>query len=273
MKSVIFLPVLFFAVWAASVPVFAATPQSISISDIPASIDQNQSFEMSVSFVCPSCTGDSYLRGAFYPSGTSYFGFTQDNVGGWSNAPASNCQTYFRVALSDFNKEGTWSGKLSVKPDTESSFYAGPGEYIFKVGRYTPSCGSASLWSAEKIIAVTGPTATPTPTPIPTSVPTNTPAPTQTPTPTPTAIAATPTPTPVKTPTPTAENEDILDGAFISNDSPEDEEYDVLGEMIVSEVGIATSSPVPYTTIIPLLFVGVGTLLLSIATVIQKKKP
>jgi hypothetical protein len=85
-----------------------------------------------------------------------------------------------------------------VKPDTASSYYNGPGEYLFKVGRYTPSCSSASVWSAEETIAITGPT------PTPTSSPTNTPIPTAIPTSTPTPkLASTPTskPTPKLSPT------------------------------------------------------------------------
>jgi hypothetical protein len=169
-------------------PVIAAT--QISISDIPLTIDQANDFEVSILFACSSCTSDSYLRGVFYPSGSSYFGYTQDNSGNWSNAAGGSCTSYYKVLLSDLSKEGTWSGKLKVKPDIENGFYNGPGEYLFKVGRYTPSCGSPT-WSSEATVAITGPTPTPTsaPTPVPTSTPT--PAPTN-------------TPTPIKTPTPTS---------------------------------------------------------------------
>lgn len=158
--------------------VFAAT-QSLSTNNVPLTIDQSQDFDVNVTFSCPSCSTDSYLRGVFYPNGTSYFGYTQDNSGNWSNAAGGNCTTYFKVAQTDLSKEGTWSGTLKVKLDTGSSYYAGPGEYLFKVGRYTPSCSSASVWSTETTIAITGPTPTPTAsptnTPAPTSVPVNTP--------------------------------------------------------------------------------------------------
>lgn len=161
---------------------FAVT-QSISLSNLPSTIDQSQEFSLSLSFSCPGCS-DSYLRGVFYPSGSSYFGYTKDNNGNWSNAPGSNCTSFFKIAQSDL-QTGSWSGVLSFKPDISSSYYNGPGEYSFKVGRYTSSCGSPSTWSNEATIAITGPT--------PTFSPTNTPTPPQ--------PTSTPLPTPSKTPT------------------------------------------------------------------------
>jgi hypothetical protein len=170
--------------------IFAATSQSLSINDTPLTIDQSQEFEIGATFICSNCTSDSYLRSVFYPSGSSYFGFTQDNNGNWNNATGGNCTTYFKITQADFSKEGTWSGKLKVKPDIASPYYGGPGEYLFKVGRYTSSCGSP-LWSGEVTVAITGPT------PTPTAAPANTPTPTNTPT----SIS---TPTPKVTVTPTA---------------------------------------------------------------------
>ena len=170
--------------------VFAAT-QVLSTDNIPLTIDQSQEFDVGIIFTCSNCTTDSYLRGVFYPSGSSYFGYTQDNNGNWSNAAGGNCTTYFKIAQTDLSKDGTWSGKLKVKPDKESTYYNGPGEYLFKVGRYTPSCSSASVWSTESTIAITGPTPTPTPAPTNTPTPTSTPVPTSTPTPKPTLTPTT----------------------------------------------------------------------------------
>lgn len=164
--------------------VFSAT--SISFSNAPVTIDQEQEFEADVTLICTGCTSDSFLRGVFYPSGTSYFGYTQNNAGEWVNAPGSSCTQYFKITLSDL-VEGSWSGKLKVKPDITSSYYASPGEYLFKIGRYTGSC--STTWSSETTIAITGPT------PTPTSEPANTPTPTATPTVKPT-LTSTPTNTP-----------------------------------------------------------------------------
>jgi hypothetical protein len=189
MKAVIvFITVLFFLFFAN--PVFAAT--QLSVDSVPLTIDQLQEFDVNVNFSCPGCSTDSYLRGVFYPSGSSYFGYTQDNSGNWSNFPGGNCLTYFKIAKTDLTSEGSWSGKLKFKPDISNSYYSGPGEYLFKVGRYTPSCSSPSVWSQETTIAITGPSPTPTPTSTPTPGPTNTPTPTPT---------STPTPTPTRSPT------------------------------------------------------------------------
>ena len=140
---------------------YSAT-QSLSISGTPLTLDQSQEFEINVLLSCPSCSTDSYLRGVFYPSGTSYFGYTQDNFGNWSNAAGGSCTTYFKIAQSDLSKDGTWSGKLKFKPDKDNAYFNGPGEYLFKLGRYTPSCSSPSVWSSEATVAITGPSPTPT---------------------------------------------------------------------------------------------------------------
>ncbi len=176
--------------------VFAAT--SLSVSNLPTTIDQAQELEVDVNLSCSSCTSDSYLRSVFYPSGTSYFGYTQNKTGEWINAPGANCTQYYQILNTEL-VEGTWSGKLKSKPDIANAFYNGPGEYLFKVGRYTPSCSSPT-WSSEGIITITGPT--PTPTPTPTSLPTSTPVPTNTPNPTATNTPV-PSSTPTKTPIPT----------------------------------------------------------------------
>ncbi len=183
---------------------FSAT-QSLSLNNVPVTVDQSGEFEIGITLSCPSCTTDSFLRGVFYPSGTSYFGYTKDNNGNWSNAAGGNCTTYFKVAQTDLSKEGSWSGALRFKSDKDSPNYNGPGEYLFKVGRYTPSCSSPSIWSTETTVAITGPTPTLTPvpptsttvpTPIikPTATPTSLPSPTKTPTPKPTSTK-TPSPT------------------------------------------------------------------------------
>jgi hypothetical protein len=161
-------------------PVFAAT--NVSIVQMPASVDERGQVEVDVVLTCTGCS-DSYLRGVLYPEGTKYFGFTQNRSGVFTNVAASKCTEYFKITSTDL-VEGTWSGRLVMQPDRESSFYVGPGEYFLKVGRYTGSCSSPT-WSAEMTLAITGPT------PTPTLTPTQTPAPTVTPTFTPT-ISSTP---------------------------------------------------------------------------------
>lgn len=162
---------------------------SLTVDNLPASIDQAQEFNLNVNFFCSSC-GDSYLRGVFYPSGTSYFGYTQDNNGDWSNAPGSNCISFFKIAQTDLAYGSSWSGEIKFKPDSQSSYYTGPGEYSFKVGRYSSGC-SSPLWSTERTVAITGPA----PTPVSDSTP-STSLPSHTPTPTPSSTVS-PLPTSV----------------------------------------------------------------------------
>lgn len=186
MRALKFLVFIFFVYLFLFYPRFSfAATQSLSVNNAPLTIDQAKEFDVGISFLCPNC-GDSYLRAVFYPIGASYFGYTLDNNGNWSNAPGGSCTTYYKVAQADLNKDGTWSGTLKVKPDKDSTYYNGPGEYLFKVGRYTPSCSSPSVWSTETTIAITGPT--PTPTPAPTNLPAtvSSASPTRSPTPAPT---------------------------------------------------------------------------------------
>lgn len=247
---------LLLAVLFLTTPVFAAT--SVSFSNAPTSVDQAQEFELDAVLTCTSCTGDSFLRGVFYPNGTSYFGYTQDTAGNWINVSGGSCTQYFKVATSDL-KDGSWSGKLKVKVDAESSLFSGPGDYLFKIGRYTTSCGSPT-WSSEITIAISGPTATPTP--APTSTPTPTPGSTSTPTSTPTKIPTptkAPTSTPVKIPTATPQ-------ATISATPV------VLGAIDPTATPEAMPQNKPLNPIImSLSFVGIGLGILSLALVWQKR--
>lgn len=243
-------------------PVFSAT--SVSVSSIPVSVDKEQEIEINITLSCTSCSSDSYLRGVFYPSGTSYFGYTQNKQGDWTNAPGGNCVEYYKVIPSELI-EGSWSGKLKIKPDTTSSYYAGPGEYLLKVGRYTGSCGSPT-WSQESNIAITGLTITPTPTntlaPTPTPSTTSAPTATSVPTATSTPIA---TPTRTVSPTPTTEISDEI----ISTDVPlvpailGIEDTSVSGTV---ETRVVSKRPF----IIAMLFVSVGLALFAIASLITK---
>jgi hypothetical protein len=237
---------------------------TISSSGAPASIDQNSEFEASVALSCKGCDV-SYLRGVFYPSGISYFGFTQNKNGDWINASGGNCNQYYQILQSDLSTEGTWSGKLKVKPDISSSLYLGPGDYLFKVGRYSASCGTA-LWSQEVTVAISGPSPTPVPTVTP--IPTHTQAPTYTPTSAPThtpTIKPNPTVTnsvtPTKKSTPTPIIDDAEEYEIVISETPV-----VLGD--TNEIPFASSSGVPFRTktiIISLAFIGSGLAVLTTA--------
>lgn len=232
---------------------------SVSVGNTPPSVDQEQEFSADVSFLCSSCTSDSFLRGVFYPSGTSYFGFTKDNGGNWINAPGGGCTQYFKIAAGDI-KEGSWSGALQFKVDSASSFYQGPGDYLFKVGRYTTSCGAT--WSTETTITVTGPT--PTPTPAPTNTPTPTPAPTVTPTPIPTKTP-TSTPKPTSTIVPIASVSAALSSASAAVLGATD--HPATASVLADRETKSSVKPL----IISLLFVGIGCGILSLVFVWKKR--
>lgn len=221
----------------------------MTISNTPASVDQSQEFSVNVALSCSGCS-DSYLRGVFYPSGTSYFGYTQDNTGNWSNSPGSACLSYYKVSQTDL-VGGSWSGTLKFKADKDSTFYNGPGEYLFKVGRYTASCSSPSIWSNETTIAITGSTPTPTSGPL-----TSSPSPTDTPTPTkiPT-LTPTPTTKPTNTPTPKKKKEvEVVLGAKTKNTPTPKNSKDKVEEKI------AGASSVNPTYV---LFILIGLVILS----------
>lgn len=252
-------------VWRLLVP-FAVAAQSVTVTDVPASVDQTGEISVSVSVSCAGC-GDSYLRGVFFPSGNSYFGYTQDRIGTWSNAPGSGCKTYFAVLQADLSSEGTWSGILRVKPDRESGNYSGPGEYLFKVGRYTASCNSPSSggWSAESIIAITGPTHTPTPIPTQTPAPTAIPSPQPTSTPTPT-LPPVPTVTPTVSPSPwPTEDSDILGIQSAATDAARD----TISRVETDAASVSARQP-DRRPVFSLLIIGTGMGILAAVTAWQK---
>jgi hypothetical protein len=167
-------------------PVLALT---LSVTDLPSSVDINQDFTAKVSLDC-ACTGSSFFRGVFfYPdSSTSYSGFTQNNLGEWVGSSSDRTQ-YFQTSA------GSFSGQLKFKFDPQKS----PGSYYFKVGRYSSSGDSSADWSNTLAVSVSGPSPTPLPTSTPKPLPTNSPVPTLKSTSTPKP----PTPTPKSTPVPT----------------------------------------------------------------------
>jgi hypothetical protein len=161
-------------------PVWAA---SIYIADNPASISYNQYFGINLTFSCPKC-GDSYFRGVFFqPGQDNYFGYTLNNQGNWINSVSDKTQ-FFKISETDI-QIGTYSGKIQVKPDPDSPYFKGTGDYQFKLARYTSGGDSSAEWSVNNVnIQIIGPptltpsvTITPKPSITPTviiSQPTNT---------------------------------------------------------------------------------------------------
>lgn len=193
-KTLVFAVVLIFLLSVSNIK--AAT--IISISNLASEINLDAGTSVDLYFECSGC-GDSYFRGVFYPSGTNYFGQTQNNLGEWIGTDPDRGH-YFKVAKEEL-VQASWSGQVKIKPVSDSAF-SGTGEYFFKLGRYTSSGDSSADWSNELAVRIVGPTPSPTqaPTKEPTSAPINSPTPTKSPIPT-----STPTLKPTLKPTPSPE--------------------------------------------------------------------
>jgi hypothetical protein len=152
----------------------------LSLKDPPASVNVEESTDFKVDLACSSCS-DSYLRAVFFKDGNNYFGLTQNKAGEYIGVSAEKAE-YFLIT-GDEIPAGSWSGVLKVRIDTDSKYYIGPGQYNFKVIRYTKS-GSKSGETDSVALNLSGPVPTATPIP-PTIVPTPI-IPTSTPKPKPT---------------------------------------------------------------------------------------
>lgn len=204
MKAIITLIAVFIFLFYSPIVelVFAV---AVNVSNVPASVSEDQEFTVSVSVTGAASNTNNYLRGAFYSdtAPSSYFGYTFNHLGTWYNGTPSPIDPHQFLEI-QIGSDGSWSGDVRVKPDTSSNYFGGSGNYYFKVGRYTTNGTSVSPWSNSNLLTINAPTPTQTPTPVPTNTPTPTLAVTATPTKTPTPTPKpTNTPTPNKIPTPT----------------------------------------------------------------------
>jgi hypothetical protein len=161
---------------------------ALDIRGVPDTVEADQVFEFDATF-----TGEKkyyasttyYFRAVFFPlETTNYFGFIENNSGGWGNNYNDKTTLYSFTT----DEEGSFSGKLRAKADITDSAFSGPNEYGFKLGRYTEKGTSAAPWSSPVVVFINyAPPATPTLEPTSTPMP-----PTARPT---TAPAATPRPT------------------------------------------------------------------------------
>jgi len=213
----------------------------LSLKDYPFVVESQTDFSVSTTLECSRCS-DSYLRAVFYLSESKYFGYTKNNLGNWISTISDKTQ-YFAV-LSDQVQSGTWSGQLQVRPDYDSPEYAGPGDYNFKIIRYTAS-GSKSTESDSVIIHLQGPTQNPTAAP-PTSVPTKN-NPTKT---LPTKAVPTNTPAPLLSPTAIIRitSQVLAEAASIPSASP---------FFPSSTAPAATINPIPFEKTTPTPYFGI----------------
>lgn len=123
---------------------------SFAVSNIPSQINVDQSFKVFASLSLPN-NPDSfyYLKGAFKKTaGSNYFGKTLTGSSWVKNSSTFSDQ--YKITT---DSSGNWSGNLEVQPDSDDSGFAGTGDYIFKVARYSSS-GSGPTWSNEAAIKI-----------------------------------------------------------------------------------------------------------------------
>ena len=149
-----------------STPTFAAITFSISN---PQYQEEEISVDVSLSgLTSSSCSGSCYLQGALTSTTVNkYFGFTKNNSGGWYEYVGSPDTSYIQSTFFSFPFQATWSGKLTLKSNSNDPDYNGPGNYNLKVWRYTGKSTSYAGVSNSLLVNVTGP-ATPSPTATPT---------------------------------------------------------------------------------------------------------
>lgn len=166
----IFALIAVFIFFFSAAHVYAA---DISFSNNPPTIQKDQEVTLDVTLNGAASNTTNYIRASFFHanSPTSYFGYVH-NSNNWYNGTPSPIDAKQFLAV-QINNEGTWSGQLKVKVDTDSPYFKGNGGYFLKVGRYTASATSISNWSSAVPIEIQGATPIPTPTekPAPTEKP------------------------------------------------------------------------------------------------------
>lgn len=129
-----------------SIPTSNASP-SFSISGVPAQINSDQSFNVSVNLNLPSNVNTTYyLTGAFKKvDGMRYFGLTKKDSS-WIQYG----DEYLNKNKIVTDSNGSYSSTLEIKPDVDDNDYKGTGDYTFRVGRYTTG-GSGPTWNNTEI--------------------------------------------------------------------------------------------------------------------------
>lgn len=181
---------------------FWISPQS-SIAAISLEITNYQQFSdySSVDVVIHGLASSSaaYLQGVYtHPDSPHYFGQTWSAKGEWVKYLSSPEKDFIKENFPKVENDHLIT--ILIKPDIEDIDYKGPGEYLFKLRRYTGESSSSAGDSNVLTVNLTDSLITTTPTPsavIDTVTPTAT-IPTSTDTPTPT-----PSPRPSSTSTPT----------------------------------------------------------------------
>ena len=170
----IILTLLLALFWAS--PAFAAI--SFSISN-PQQSGNEVTIDVSLSgLTSSSCPNVScYLQAAFTSQvQTRYFGFTKNNSGQWYEYISSPSTTYIQSTFFAFQPtSGAWSGQVTLKINTESSYYDGPGTYNINAWRYTGNSTSGTAITSDVLsINIQGSTPSPSSSSSSTSSPSST---------------------------------------------------------------------------------------------------
>lgn len=144
MKKLIFL-LVFVGIFSFPDQVFAAISFSISS---PQTADDQTTFDVSISGLSSSSCLDNtcYLQAAFTSqTQTRYFGFTKNNNDDWYKYDGSSDKDNIKSTYFSFHPQnGSWSGSLTVKVDSQDTAYKGPGTYNLKAWRYSGNSNSSS---------------------------------------------------------------------------------------------------------------------------------
>ncbi|MDZ7586608.1 MAG: hypothetical protein U0946_02545 [Patescibacteria group bacterium] len=165
------------------------------IENNPAEINYDQSIEILFSFSGVSSPKTYYLAGVFQKeAGSNYFGYTWNN--NWYKY-GDDFTNFYKLEIN----ESSYSGKLKIKPDIDSSGFKGTGDYLLKMYRYCSSQNSCGDTNTLTIKIISPPSPSPTPSPSPAASPSPSPSPTPSPSP---SLSRSPSPSPklLKSPSP-----------------------------------------------------------------------
>lgn len=220
--------------------------KSLQFTTDKTSLELDEDIKVSASVSGFSHAEQLYIKGVFFKEGSSnYFGYTKFNDTWVKNSTKTKDQR--KVAI------GEWDGSVIAKPDYLDSGFSDNGVYKFKIGYYTLTAEgepSSVHWS-DTIVDITLTKPQPTATMIPSSTP----------------IPASSTPIPTQTKVPTVSPSNTLKPTKSMLLSPT-QKPEVLAVQITEIPSIASSSKQisnnKVSVVIPLVFVGLGTGLLSL---------
>ncbi len=222
------------------------------IKDDLTAIDSDQEIEISFSFNNVSGDKSYYLQAAFKAKdGTRYFGWTQNERGGWYQYDEGDFTNFYLIRIED----GSKSASLKAKPDNQSSYFKGSGEYILKLFRFTEG-GSKTASDNQVELAIREPTTTPTFTPTPEPEEESEEE----------SVSPTATSTSSPTPTPTPRAVEVI-GATLSGEvlGKEEASQQALYPWEATEGAEEEEATSAKKSISPLIFLGLGFVFLSAA--------